>query len=86
MKKTLFLSALLMPTIAFAQSAPGLSDGSGFGTLIITLVVMVGVFILCRELLCWYWKINTMVKNQDEIIRLLKKIAKEEHSEGSSHT
>lgn len=32
------------------------------------LSVALGLFILGRELLCWYWKINTMVKNQDKII------------------
>jgi hypothetical protein len=28
--------------------------------------------------MCWYWKINQSIKNQEEIIRLLKKIANEE--------
>jgi hypothetical protein len=32
------------------------------------LSVALGLFILGRELLCWYWKVNKIVKNQDQII------------------
>ena len=42
-----------------------------------TFFLIVLIFIAIRELLCWYYKINKMVSNQDEIIRLLKKIANE---------
>ncbi len=38
--------------------------------LSITLVV----FLLCRELVCWYFKINKMYKQQEEIIKLLNRI------------
>lgn len=44
---------------------------------LLLLLLSVGIFILCRELICWYWKINQQVENQQEIIRLLKKIAGE---------
>ena len=47
----------------------------GLGTFF--LIVLICVIIAIRELLCWYYKINKMVSNQDEIIRLLKKIANE---------
>ena len=30
--------------------------------------IAIGLFILGRDLFCWYCKINTMVKNQDKII------------------
>lgn len=32
------------------------------------LAALVGIFILCREVMCWYWKINTTIKNQEKII------------------
>ncbi len=35
---------------------------------IIILIIIVAVFVICRELVCWYWKINSMVKNQEDII------------------
>lgn len=47
--------------------------------IIITIVVAVLVLLICRELNCWYLKINArkelleqLVENQKEIIRLLK--------------
>lgn len=45
----------------------------GFFILLIGIVI----FLVCREFVCWYCKINRIVSNQDEIIRLLKKIAGE---------
>ena len=50
-------------------------------SIIIIILVAVGIFFICRELNCWYLKINArkeleenMVKNQKEIIRLLRKL------------
>ncbi len=76
--KFFFVSILmLIPLSVFAQ-APAKSDsGMGFLTIIVTLIVIVGIFLLCRELVCWYWKINKTISNQEEIIRLLRKIANE---------
>lgn len=31
------------------------------------------IFIVARELVLWYWKINTIVKNQEKTNLLLKK-------------
>lgn len=67
---TLFATA---PMILFAQ-APAPATGE-IGSVLIVLLICVIIFIICRELLCWYYKINKMVSNQEEIIRLLKKIA-----------
>jgi len=35
--------------------------------LIIVLLVLIGIFLLCRELMCWYWKINEMVTTLKQI-------------------
>lgn len=47
--------------------------------IIVIIVIAVVVFLICRELNCWYLKINArknlleqLVENQKEIIRLLK--------------
>lgn len=44
------------------------------------IVILLGIFYLCRELNCWYLKINDrkkqmdqMIENQKEIIKLLKR-------------
>lgn len=53
--------------------------------IIITIVIAVVVLLICRELNCWYLKINArkelleqLVENQKEIIRLLSRGEKEE--------
>ena len=40
----------------------------------IIIVGSIPLFLICRELLCWYFKINEMRKNQDRIIYILTKI------------
>jgi hypothetical protein len=39
----------------------------------IGLALISMVFIVARELVLWYWKINTIVKNQEKTNLLLKK-------------
>lgn len=39
--------------------------------LLIALVVLVVIFLICRELFCWYWKINQRVALLTEIRDLL---------------
>lgn len=76
MRKVTLLSVILLPTILFAQSE-GVSNADFIWNLMTILLVCTIIFFVCREIMCWYWKINKMVANQDEIIRLLKKIAGE---------
>lgn len=47
--------------------------------IILVVLVSIGIFFFCRELNCWYWKINArmdlmekMCENQEKIIKLLK--------------
>lgn len=47
---------------------------TGFIGLIFGLFIIVCIFILCRELMCWYWKINKSIENQDKIIFLLERL------------
>lgn len=48
--------------------------------VILLILLFIALFFLCRELLCWYWKVNERINNQKEIIRLLKKLAKEDEN------
>lgn len=54
--------------------------------LVYVLAGFVVLFFVIRELMLWYWKVNTMVQNQQEQIRLLKKIAGENEQEEESAT
>ncbi len=40
---------------------------------LIAIAFLVIVFLVARELVLWYWKINTIVKNQEKTNFLLKK-------------
>lgn len=47
--------------------------------IIIAILICIGLFFLCRQLNCWYWKINEridlmnqMLDNQEDIIKLLQ--------------
>lgn len=40
----------------------------------IWLLAVIGIFFLCRELMCWYWKINKSIENQERIILLLEQL------------
>jgi len=35
--------------------------GNIMGSLVIVLIIFVAIFLVFRELFCWYWKINEMV-------------------------
>jgi hypothetical protein len=41
------------------------------------LLTIIAVFLIGRELVAWYFKINKKIAQNDEIIRLLKKLAGE---------
>jgi hypothetical protein len=48
--------------------------GSMWGTITLVLIVSIIIFLLCRELICWYYKINRMVvlmEDQNELLRKL---------------
>jgi hypothetical protein len=81
MKKITLVSFALTPIVLFAQAPAPSSSFDGFGSVLMALLICVIIFIVCRELLCWYYKINKMVSNQEEMIRLLKKLAGEENDD-----
>jgi flagellar biosynthesis/type III secretory pathway M-ring protein FliF/YscJ len=51
------------------------------GTSIIYFLVMLGiliiVFLILREVNCWYWKINRNIELQEEQSRLLQKLVQQ---------
>lgn len=81
----MFLVLAMLPMSLFAQ-APAADSGNAITSLLIAVLVCVLIFLVCREIVCWYWKINKMVSNQEEIIRLLKRIADEKEAPSTNQT
>ena len=47
-----------------------------FGYIILTVVIIFVVFLLCRELMCWYFKINkitALLEEQNALLRIFVK-------------
>lgn len=53
-------------------------------TILITIVILVVVFLILREVNCWYWKINERISLQKEQNSILEKILKELKNEPKS--
>jgi len=48
------------------------------------LAILLIIFLLARELWCWYWKINEIVKLQKETNKLLKELIAKDSGRRSS--
>jgi len=61
----------LLPALLLALPAPawaGFGDEEMIAGAFLTLFFVAAMFLVCREFMCWYWKIN-------EQVELLKQIA-----------
>ena len=41
---------------------------------LVFIAILIGLFLLLREVMCWYYKINKRIQLQEETNRLLKKL------------
>ena len=48
--------------------------GGGLWSFLITLLILLVIFLICRELVCWYWKINRAVELLERQNVLLERI------------
>ncbi len=81
---------LCIPTYAFAMGSSEIA-GAVLGYGIMIMLVAIIIFLICREIICWYFKINLQVqlateaiKHQDTIVKLLQEIR--DNSSGSTIT
>ncbi len=77
MKTSIFTAALFFPAFLSAQSLYddyGHGGGMNFLTWIFILLIIVLVFLICREIVCWYWKINQSIELQKKILEKLDKM------------
>ena len=40
--------------------------------VLVTILIVLVVFLICREILCWYWKVNKIVSLLEGIQSLLR--------------
>ncbi len=69
----LAVAVTLLPGLSHAYGPSG-DLGFGFVSLIIFVLVLLAIFLLCREIVCWYWKINKAVLLLTEIRDLLQRL------------
>lgn len=77
MKKLLLTLVSFFPAFLSAQSLYddyGHGGGMNFLVWIFILLIIVLVFLICREIVCWYWKINQSIELQKKILEKLDKI------------
>lgn len=77
MKQLLLPLFLASPTLLFAQSQGGSSEVVG---IFVGLAIIIGLFFLFRGIMFWYWKVNVIVKNQEESKELLQAVVRQEES------
>lgn len=47
--------------------------GTSLASSFIVLFVMIFIFLICRQIVCWYWKINLAIELMQQILAELKK-------------
>ena len=73
MRKNLIALFMFIPGFAFASGGEVNILG-----IVLLIVIFVLVFLVLREFVCWYYKVNERLENQREIIRLLKELVEKE--------
>ncbi len=49
--------------------------------ILVVIAVEIIIFLIFREVICWYWKINYRIEQMDEVIIVLKKIIKNQNKQ-----
>lgn len=44
-----------------------MGSGDAIGIVLASLALCIGVFIVCREIMLWYWKVNRIVELLESI-------------------
>jgi hypothetical protein len=66
---------LLVIFLPVNAAASGLFDSDSIGNFLLTLLILIVVFLIFREILCWYWKINERISILKEINRKLDMVS-----------
>lgn len=76
MKKTLLTLLALLPLLSFGQAyaEAGNAASGSIVAFLIAIGVCIIIFFALRQLFLWYWKVDLIIKKQDEQTQLLKGI------------
>lgn len=75
MKKILLTLTALFPLLVFGQAyATDSSTASNIFLFFIGIGICVVIFLVLRQLFLWYWKVDVIIKKQDEQTQLLRGI------------
>lgn len=50
---------------------------------VMVLLLFVAIFLLCREIVCWYWKINKRLEIEQQILDELRKLNADKNPESN---
>jgi hypothetical protein len=67
MKKTLTTVSVFIPLMGYSQSSANATGGLLTGLFIIGISVL--VFFALRQVMLWYWKVEKVLKNQEEQLK-----------------
>ena len=74
MKKSILTLLAALPLYAHSQAASSPSLGPGLFLIAFFLLFVFAGFMVLRQVVLWYWKVDKAIKNQDEQTILLKAI------------
>ncbi|MBE5322139.1 hypothetical protein IM793_23500 [Pedobacter sp. MR2016-19] len=76
MKKSILTLLALLPLISFGQAyaEPSGTPLGAFLMFLLGLAVFLIIFLALRQVVLWYWKVETLLKNQNEQTRILTSI------------
>lgn len=61
-------------------------DRNGLIGFLLILVLCIAVFMICREVMCWYWKVNKRLEIEQQILEELRKLNAKIPQEKSDQT
>lgn len=76
MKRTLLTILAVLPLLAFGQSYTD-DNNAALGSVFVFLIALgisIAIFLILRQVLLWYWKVELALQKQDEQIHLLRSI------------
>ncbi|MEJ5993443.1 hypothetical protein WG904_03355 [Pedobacter sp. Du54] len=76
MKRIILTLLALLPLVSFGQaySEPGNSTAGSIVVFLIGIGICIAIFLVLRQLFLWYWKVEVIIKKQDEQTQLLRSI------------
>jgi|GEM_PF-1027660 len=83
MKRPILFLLSLSPSLLFAQAE---ASEIFYPGAILGIVILIGVFLALRTLMLWYWKIDKLLKNQQETNSLLRSIDEKLGKQLEQHT